>query len=351
MDILDQEWLSFSTGNDIFNIKKTENINPIKQPPKCSDIYISTKTKIAYLNQEINLHDTFWKLPIINYYEPTNGIVKKSIKINCLSKKETNILEDKLENCDKYNSINQISFVNSSRNYKDVKKINIGLCKTDLLSYRKKNKGAFYNCFALIFRIKFKDTYKEGHVKVFNTGKLEIPGIQQDELMYLTFKELIPILQSLGYKNIHVIHDKIQNVLINSNFNCGFYINRNKLFEILKYKYKIHSLFDPCSYPGIQCKFYYNESYEVQKGLCLCETKCCKKNPKRKCYEISFMIFRTGSILIVGHCDEYILNQIYNFLKELLYKEYNNIYIENTGIKKKKTSKPKIRKRKILFVP
>jgi TATA-box binding protein (TBP) (component of TFIID and TFIIIB) len=350
MDVLDQEWLSFSNGNNIFN-KKTPVKKISKKTPKCSDIYISTKTKIAYLNQKINLQDSFWKLPTINYHEPINGIIKKSMKINCLSKQETDALNEKLEKCVKYNSINQISFVNSSRIYKDVKKINIGMCKTDLLSYRKKNKGAFYNCFALIFRIKFNGIYKEVHVKVFNTGKLEIPGIQDDKLMYLTFEELIPILKSLNYKNICVIGDKIQNVLINSNFNCGFYINRNKLFEILKYDYKIHSLFDPCSYPGIQSKFYYNKKYEVQKGLCLCDTKCCKKKPNRECYEISFMIFRTGSILIVGHCDEYILNKIYNFLKELLRKEYNKIYIENADGTKKKKSKPKIRKKKILFIP
>ena len=354
MDILDQEWLSFSTGNDIFNVKKTESITPLKQPPKCSDIYISTKTKIAYLNQEINLQETFWKLPIINYHEPVNGIVKKLIKINCLTKKDTNMLTEKLENCDKYNSINQISFVDSSRIYKDVKKINIGMCKTDLLSYRKKNKGAFYNCFALIFRIKFKEIFKEVHVKVFNTGKLEIPGIQQDELMYLTFKELIPILKSLSYENIHVIQDKIQNVLINSNFNCGFYINRNKLFEILKYKYKIHSLFDPCSYPGIQCKFYYNISNPKMDGVCYCSTKCTKrknllsdKKNNKFCKEISFLIFRTGSILIVGNCDEDILNIIYEYLKILLKKEFHNIFNGiNNEIKKKKELKK--RKKQIL---
>ena len=37
--------------------------------PKCSDIYISTQTKIAYLNSTIDLYRIgFWKLPIINYY-------------------------------------------------------------------------------------------------------------------------------------------------------------------------------------------------------------------------------------------------------------------------------------------
>ena len=34
------------------------------------------------------------------------------------------------------------------------------------------------------------------------------------------------------------------------------------------------------------------------------------------------MIFRTGSVLIVGKCNETILNYIYNFIKDLLAKEF-----------------------------
>ena len=72
--------------------------------------------------------------------------------------------------------------------FKDVRKINVGLCKKDLTSYRTKRKGAFYNCFVLILRIKNKDgIFKEAHVKVFNTGKLEIPGIQTTEFLITMF--------------------------------------------------------------------------------------------------------------------------------------------------------------------
>ena len=37
------------------------------------------------------------------------------------------------------------------------------------------------------------------------------------------------------------------------------------------------------------------------------------------------MIFRTGSILIVGRCDEDILLQIYEFIKIILNNEFKNI--------------------------
>ena len=36
--------------------------------PKASDIYISTKTKIAYLNSIVDLKNIFWEITTINYY-------------------------------------------------------------------------------------------------------------------------------------------------------------------------------------------------------------------------------------------------------------------------------------------
>ena len=60
------------------------NLNKIntEEIPKASDIYISTKTIIGFLNTSINLNDIFWKLNILNYHEQKEGIIKKQIKIN-----------------------------------------------------------------------------------------------------------------------------------------------------------------------------------------------------------------------------------------------------------------------------
>jgi len=40
---------------------------------------------------------------------------------------------------------------------------------------------------------------------------------------------------------------------------------------------------------------------------------------------VSFMIFRTGSVLIVGMCEENVLNDIYAFLTQLLKVEFEHI--------------------------
>ena len=346
---LDDEWMNFqnTTNNNsvIDNIpQKKVILNQMCNIPKCSDIYISTQTKIAYLNSKINLYKTFWELPVIDYYNPENGIIKKCIKINCNNDKDVEELETKITNSTNI-EVTVLSKVNNPNarkvKFKDIRKIDIGLSKKDLISYRKKKKGAFYNCFAVILRILYKNVYKEVHIKIFNTGKLEIPGIQYDDLLDITLDKLVSILRPLTKPDLDYNKENISTVLINSNFTCGFYIDRFKLYKLLKHKYGINAAYDPCSYPGIQSKFYYHPKKEIQNGV--------KNNDYDEGWtQISFMIFRTGSVLIVGNCNKNILYKIYAFLKNILKEEYLDICLKNNTTAKKFAVK-KIRKKSVLF--
>tara|TARA_X000000950_G_scaffold174262_1_gene211841 strand:- start:126 stop:872 length:747 start_codon:yes stop_codon:yes gene_type:complete len=243
---------------------------------------------------------------------------------------------------------NQILKIDKSNKtkFKDIRKINIGLSNKDLLTLKKKKKGAFYNCFIVIVRIKVNNIYKEINIKLFNTGQLEIPGIQDDNDLYKALDVFISIIQPYINKKINYSKKKIRNVLINSNFTCNFFINRNILYSKLKNKYNIDVIYDPCSYPGIQCKYYYNKNNILNDGVCKCKKKCKKKDGL--CKEISFMIFRTGSILIVGNCSEKIIYIIYNFINNILNKEFSNISISGEIEKKKK--KKKITKKKKIII-
>lgn len=351
---VDDAWLNFINDSgetvigdseisfDYDEIKDSEN-----DFPKCSEIYISTQTKIAHLNQSVDLNMVFWNVPVINYQQQTEGVIKKQMKINCLTKDETIELDKKIKSVDGViiaDVIQKIDNPNARKlKYKDVRKINVGLCKKDLISYRTKRKGAFYNCFVLIVRLKNGDVFKESHVKIFNTGKLEIPGIQKSYYLNKILDALVIYLQPYFSKVLTWNKNDVETVLINSNFTCNYYIDRDILSHILKYDYNLHVVYDPCSYPGIQCKYYYNKDNHLKNGICNCEKKCTKKGSgkgKNQCLEISFMIFRTGSVLIVGHCDESILNKIYVFLKNILINEYNKIKINSS----EKKSKPKAKK-------
>jgi hypothetical protein len=49
--------------------------------PTCEDLYISTKTKVLFLNQEVDIQNVFWDIPVIEYWKPESGVVKKQMKI------------------------------------------------------------------------------------------------------------------------------------------------------------------------------------------------------------------------------------------------------------------------------
>jgi hypothetical protein len=328
--------------------------------PTCSSIYISTKTKILFLNTPIDIKKVFWKIPIMPYASQCSGILKKQIKFSCTTKEELDEIElytqnefDRNENFIETQIIEHIDNPDGRIKFKDQRKINIGLSKKDILNCRSKKKRAFFNCFVLIVRIEDENSppdlriFKEMHIKVFNTGKLEIPGIQHEHSLQHVIDILIRTLKTvIGVEDIACQKDKCETVLINSNFNCGFYIDRDRLYNILKYKYRINSNYDSCSYPGIQCKFFYYtgnhagvDNFGQQPTIHLHEY-----------IEISFMIFRTGSVLIVGKCEDHVLHDIYAFLKELFRVEFLDIYShviqpEDCVVKK---HVPKLRSRTII---
>lgn len=353
---VDEEWEKFMDADDAeeedyldTNSTISDALNDVEKSgdtvPTPSDLYISTKSKIAYLNnaENLDLMKIFWGIPIIPYAQATNGVIKKQTKFNSTTPEELNYIQDMAKS---YLYVNQLVITSISNptgriKFKDSRKVSIGISKKDLLSYRCKEKGAFYNCVVLILRLKVEETFNEYHIKIFNTGKVEIPGIPNDDIFDIVKQNVLEILapfvpHPLDYTAVSIM------VLINSNFNCGFFINREALFDILKYKYNIQCMFDPCSYPGIQCKFYYNSERSFQSGSKISEEQ-------EGTTEVSFMIFRTGSGLIVGMCEEYILHIIYEFIKRVLLEEYDKISLKNvvpTGAKTK-TKKPR---RKIITV-
>ena len=317
--------------------------------PEPTDIYISTKSKIAYLTQHVDLK-IFWDIPTISYSTPQDGVIKKQIKINSKTPEELELVQQRLQTELYYDQhiMSHIDNPNGRIKFKDIRKITIGISKKDIMSYRSKKKQAFYNCFVMILRIKIADLFREFHIKVFNTGKLEIPGVQSEPMFQTVLNHIINILQPF-YTTPLTYFENSDTVLINSNFNCGFYINREILYDILRNKYSIQAIYDPCSYPGIQCKFYYNNDIGVQTGIQITTENKQKYN---NITEVSFMIFRTGSVLIVGMCDEHILHDIYYFLKALLKTEFKSICqkLILPGDLTNKNKKKKIRRKTIHIV-
>jgi TATA-box binding protein (TBP) (component of TFIID and TFIIIB) len=346
---IEAEWNSFLDGGDtqdLFNVPfvSSFNENLVKNgenktdasadssiPPEPLPLYISTKSIITYFNTPIDIQHIFWNLEVSPYSTPAECIIKKEIKLTSNSAEEVEEIKRKMDQIP-YVKENVITPGNLDGRikFKDVRKIIVGLSKKDITSCRVKQKGAFYNCLVIIMRIKMETetNFREIHVKVFNTGKIEIPGIQNEITLRYILDKLIGYLQPLVAEELKIEESNMETVLINSNFNCQFYINREAMFSILRSKYRVQCWYDPCCYPGIRCK-YTDESKNLTN--------------------ISFMIFRTGSVLIVGKCDESGIYTIYDFVKNILKTEYLNINQPITEVEQSviPIKKKAIRKKKI----
>jgi hypothetical protein len=322
---LNEEWDSFLKDTEYTSVVQCVSNGPT---PLSTPIYISTNTIISFLNQPIDLKTTFWNIPVLPYSQPMVGVIKKQMKFNSTSLKEVEEIESNVKEYD-YGYCTILQHIDNSKGmiqYKDIRKVTIGISKKDIVSYRVKQKGAFYNCFVLILRVHI-GLYKEFHVKIFNTGKIEIPGVQQVAHIPVIIETLLTVLRPM-YPTICYNKSCEETVLINSNFNCGYFINRSALYELLISKYSISAVYDSCSYPGIQCKIYYED------GVTTIPTQIA----------ISFMIFRTGSILIVGKCTDKVIREIYAYLVNILFEEYNQVVDTNCVHSKKETPVRKIKK-------
>ena len=76
MDI-EEEWMNFCNNTEPENIKinNTKSCLLDSEIPKSSDIYISTKTKIVYLSDPIELKENFWKISSQKYFKD-NKLIK-----------------------------------------------------------------------------------------------------------------------------------------------------------------------------------------------------------------------------------------------------------------------------------
>jgi hypothetical protein len=220
------------------------------------------------------------------------------------------------------------------------------------MNCRGQDKKAFMNCFAMIIRIMYQNKYREVHVKAFNTGKLEIPGVPDDNILEIVRAKVLQYLgphlttPEITYVKVNgVSSDEV--VLVNSGFNCGFCINLNILYRILKSKkYGIETSYDSCHYPGVKCKYYYKNSYpethELQNGRIEQEDfgmKLSKLEMSKKYTSAPFMIFSTGNCLVVGNCPDTVLVHVFEFMKRLLHNEYNHIYMPPSEAPKPKNKK------------
>ena len=129
---IEQQWAKFTNSN--YNLESIkfdciDNDTDKIEAPLCSDLNISTKSKIIYLNNKFDLYNLFWKLNVIDYDEETEGIIKKQMKFNFINEEQVTDFENRIKNEKVVNIkvLNKINNPSGRIRFKDIRKVDIGI--------------------------------------------------------------------------------------------------------------------------------------------------------------------------------------------------------------------------------
>ena len=198
------------------------------------------------------------------------------------------------------------------------------------------------------------------NTKIFTNGKVQMTGLKNIE----DGKKVVEILIEEIKKTEQLIDGKItpaaknpdklkvsdfRIVLINTDFKTQFKISRPVLHKILVKDYDLFSKYEPCIYPGVDTKFYWNKKYN-KTGICSCDVNCNGKgygNGLGDCKKITIAAFQSGSVIITGARNMEQVYDAYNFFNKIFKDNFTKIkkvlpsfVIEHEALETK-SSKPK----------
>ena len=190
-----------------------------------------------------------------------------------------------------------------------------GFSEKSLIKKRKKKKKKIFYNQATIHVI---HDDKIMNVKLFNNGRIQITGLKNENQAIKLINKLIQYFKDFEVISDYteLIEDKV--VLINSDFDLGFEINREKLnYEIIKND--IYSSYEPCIYPGVNIKYFINNNNTC--GICECETICNGKGNgcgDGNCKKVTIAVFKSGKVIITGGQNQEQITESYRFITNFI---------------------------------
>lgn len=176
---------------------------------------------------------------------------------------------------------------------------------------KKKKKKTFYNQVT----IHVIHNEKIMNVKVFNNGRVQITGLKKEDQSIEVMEKLLNYFKDLNLlkEDTEMIDNKI--VLINSDFDMGYEINRDQLHRKIV-ESNIYSSYEPCIYPGVNIKFFINQN-NYEDGICNCYNICNGKGcgcGDGDCKKVTIAVFKSGKVIITGGQNRDQIERSYNFI-------------------------------------
>ena len=209
---------------------------------------------------------------------------------------------------------------------------------------KRKNKPnkQFFNQLTLIV---YCNIYKKiVNIKIFLSGAIQLTGLKSRLGALNMIKFCEDYINSISASNpgdkvlkfkdeqklIRYSAPKI--VLINSDFtlfsNPKHCINRTELYKIIVNDTKVYASYEPCIYPGVNIKYYYNKCNKLEDGICYCKDKCLGKDKTPyDCKRVTIVVFQSSKVIITGANSHAQLMMAFIWIKKLVFKHIDRIII------------------------
>lgn len=251
-----------------------------------SPLRISTITTTAQLGTKIHLDALFNQIPIMEYWDLNDGVLK--MEFNGQAK---------------------------------------GTSFKDIMLKQKESKTSFFNQATLVIRRETSPlVWKEINVKLFRNGGVQMTGVRSIEMASEALVWLIGFLSD-RCKGAPIFADKPrihkeQVQLVNTDFSIGAKVRRDVLHRILVERYHLNSSYESAIYQGVKTKYFYNAERpaDAAPGLCPCDKLCKGTGDGSKigeCKKITISPFQTGQVIITGARTMEQINEAYDFIKDV----------------------------------
>jgi len=321
------------TKADIDIINFLQKVNQSKNAPEPEELVITTKTENCKLS---HILDIYRLKPIIkSLVEEKKTDLLLDMKIgddylNGTKKKKKKATEKKTKRDDNDDFFNQLTLVIKSR--QEGKAVNVKMFMNGSITMtgcKYENDGIdvinnLYtvlneNCEFMKYVISRDEISKFCNINNKNTT------IKEKRIIWNYFlnRDINKNVETIKFEDLGIFEHKVS--MINSGFNCNFKIDRPKLYKLILQKYKLYSSYEPSSYQGVKINYFYNE---YNDGLCHCENRCKYEKSSRKknvCHLVTISVFQSGEIIVTGGKKMEQTMGAYNFIKEILKENYNEI--------------------------
>lgn len=168
------------------------------------------------------------------------------------------------------------------------------------------------------------------NVKIFKNGNIQITGIKHIDQGRKMIDVIIKILIDMYDAGNHtVVLDKnqLKNInytirLINSDFKIGFPVKREFLYRVFVSEYENDCCFEPCIYPGVKIRYFFNTNNISKDGICHCNKHCeigkGSGSGDGNCKKITVAVFQSGCVIITGAQSNDQIEEAYTFIRDVL---------------------------------